>query len=307
MTPVSGIHHITAIAGNLHANLHFYREFLGLRLVKKTVNFDNPQAYHLYFGNHTGTPGTLLTFFYWHRGAHPGRLGYGQVSAIHLSIPTGSLPFWIDRCAIYEINAQPALDAPALSLRDPDGIHIKLVEVPDDSRQPAQAPDVPAEYAIRGIHSAELPLTRPKESLPLLTEILGCKTLPPRPGIMERLSAGTDTVTILELQPGASIGPARIGAGTIHHIAFRVADAAAQLAIRNRLLSEGHSVSPVMDRSYFQSIYFTEPGGILFEIATDSPGFAIDEPVESLGEALKLPPSFESDRAKIVANLPPFP
>lgn len=281
---IQGIHHVTAIAGDKDANVRFYREMLGLRLVKQTVNFDNPEALHLYFGDYEGHPGTLLTFFYWAR-VKVGEVGSGQATAIRMGVPMGSLPFWEDRAAAMGVPTERK--GARLLLRDPDGMAIELEEVEEERLSMKQAnAETPEAYAIRRVVSVELPLTRRGESLAVMRDLLGF-TEAGKVEDQERLRVGArDFVDIYE---GQSLGVGRLGAGTIHHVAFRVADDATQLAMRERLIDAGIGVSPVMNRKYFKSIYFGEPSGVLFEIATDGPGFAVDEPVETLGEKLMMP------------------
>lgn len=280
---ILGIHHVTAIAGDKDANVRFYREFLGLRLVKQTVNFDNPEALHLYFGDYEGSPGSLLTFFYWPRGAKAGKVGSGQATAIRMGVPAGSFGFWAERAAAFGVPAEPRVMGghSFLAFRDPDGIAIELV-VESGARVKRLANDeITAAHAIHRLVSVELPLTRRAESLAVMRELLGFTDVG-KLGEQERLRVGAGD--FVDLYEGRSLGVGRLGAGTIHHIAFRVANDAAQLEVRERLMGSGLGVSPVMDRKYFKSIYFGEPSGVLFEVATDGPGFAVDEALEALGE-----------------------
>ena len=306
---ILGIHHITAIAADPQTNIDFYTGVLGLRLVKVTVNFDDPGSYHFYYGDGLGTPGTILTFFAW-PGAWKGRQGNGQVTVTSFAIPQGSLVFWRERLAAKDVSvddSQERFGQKFLSLTDGDGLRLELIETAtaDPSRAWTKS-GVPREFAIRGFHSATLSETGYQRTAALLTDQMGFR-LSGQEQNRFRYEADTGgagkTVDVL-CAPDNREG--RVAAGTVHHIAWRTPDDAQQrewLAEVGRL---GYNVSPVMDRVYFHSIYFREPGGILFEIATDSPGFAIDESPEQLGAALQLPPWLERQRARIEAALPPI-
>ncbi|MCU0987177.1 MAG: ring-cleaving dioxygenase [Acetobacteraceae bacterium] len=301
------LHHITAIAADPAANLAFYRDVLGLRLIKRTVNFDDPGTYHLYYGDEVGSPGAILTFFPY-VGARQGRHGTGQAEEIAFAIPPASLSFWIERLAAHGVAA----DTPArrfgetvLAFRDPDGLLLELVA---DEAAPALAgfaqAGVPAEHAIRGFRGITLWLDDPGPTEAVLTEVLGYVPAAVE-GARQRFvhpAGGLGGIVDLRAAPGFWRGAQ--GAGTIHHIAFRAASDAAQEGASRALGAMGIGVTPQQDRNYFRSTYFREPGGVLFEIATDDPGFAIDEPVERLGEALMLPARYERHRAQIEAVLP---
>ncbi len=302
---ISGIHHVTAIASNAQANLDFYSQVLGLRLVKKTINYDDPQTYHFYFGDATGRPGTILTFFPIAR-AFQGSQGIGQATVTALAVPTGALVYWSQRLAELGVSAEAGADfgQPALTLRDPDGLLLELVETAEDGPGEAWADGpIPAEHAVRGVHHVLLQEARYEPTAELLTETMGFRLVESQ-GDRHRFAAG-------EGGPGALVDvlvtphgqPGREAAGTVHHIAFRTDDADAQLAWRETLVGLGYGVSPVKDRQYFKSIYYREPGGVLFELATDGPGFATDEPVEALGAGLKLPPWLEAARLQIERRL----
>jgi glyoxalase family protein len=298
----SGLHHVTAIAGDPQANIDFYVKGLGLRLVKKTVNFDDPSTYHLYYGDEAGQPGTLMTFFPW-RGIAPGRIGAGQSTSTAFSVPEGTLGWWQNHfkglgvdSAITRVSA----DEDRLSLRDPDGLQLDLVASSTiDPRNPWDSASVPAEYAVRGQHSSVLTVANPEQTIAVLTEDLGLHLV----GTMDnrtRLAAGKgaagniiDVIADPKAQRGLSAG------GTVHHIAFRVPDTATQEQWRQELVGRGFQVTAILDRQYFTSIYFREPGGVLYEIATDTPGFDIDEPLLELGRSLKLPPWLEPTREDI--------
>lgn len=304
---VTGLHHLTAIATDPQANIDFYAGLLGLRLVKKTVNFDDPSAYHLYYGDATGTPGSIVTFFYW-PGARRGQIGVGQVTAIVLSAPIASLPYWERRLAAAGVafSARERFGETVLAFADPDGIPIELVAVADDPRTGWDQAGIPTEHALRGLHTATLTVRDAAPTEQLLTGPMG-HTLVRRDGARARFVAapgGSGRFVDVIAAPDAPRGSG--AAGTIHHIAFRVADDAGELALRARLQAVGLHVSPVMDRSYFRSIYYRESGGVLFEIATGVPGFEIDEVRASLGTTLRLPRQFEPIRRNIEARLPPL-
>jgi glyoxalase family protein len=302
-----GLHHITAIASNPATNLKFYTEVLGLRFVKKSVNQDDPGTYHLYYGDNVGSPGTALTFFPW-IGLRRGRPGTGQAYATGFSVPAGSFEFWRGRMASFDVVTHPIetrFNERVLPFEDPDGLRLELVFTAEsDARTPAPSKDVPREHAIRGFHSSTLALVDSRATAGLLVSTMGYR-LHAQDDHRTRYTTGTggpgtyvDLLTDPELPRGLN------GAGTVHHIAFRVEDDAAQVQAHDLLAARGLDVSPVIDRAYFKSIYYREPAGVLFEIATDQPGFAIDEPVETLGQKLSLPPRLEPHRAAIEAALP---
>ncbi len=306
-TQDQGLHHITAISSDVQWNLQFYTKVLGLRFVKKSVNQDDTGTYHLYYGDYAGSPGTILTFFPW-LGMRRGRPGTGQSYATAFSVPAGTLPFWQKRLAGLKVETLPTekrFHDDVLPFFDHDGLRLELVATDEpDPRPPAPSADVPAENAIRGFHSTTLALLEAGATAALLTETMGYRRLS-ESGPRTRYAAGSGgpgAYVDLLIDPDLPRGLA--GAGTIHHVAFRAADDAAQQAARVLLLRRGLQVSPVIDRAYFKSIYYREPGGVLFEIATDQPGFAIDEPVETLGSRLSLPPHLEPHRAQIEAALP---
>ena len=304
---ITGLHHHTAIATDAQANIDFYAGLLGLRLVKKTVNFDDPSAYHLYYGDGVGTPGSIITFFYW-RGARRGQVGAGQATAITFSAPEGSLEYWRARLQSHDVAAKvrARFGEEVLAFADPDGIPIEIVAVAKDDRRVWTGAGIPAEFALRGMHTAELTVADSRPTAELLSGVMGY-TLVRQDGNRARFEAGPGgSGRYVDVIDGARRPHGAQGAGTIHHIAFRVADDAAELEMGDRLIASGHRVSEVRDRDYFRSIYYREPGGILFEIATDVPGFAVDEPVDALGTALKLPKQFEPARAEIERLLPPL-
>ncbi len=317
---IPGIHHITAIASDPQRNLDFYTQALGLRLVKLTVNFDDPGTYHFYFGDEAGRPGTILTFFPWAR-APRGRRGTGQVTAISFSIPQEALAYWQERLASEGIStAQPQqrFDEQVLAFPDPDGLQLELVAHPGAGARPGWAGgSVPAEYAIRGFSGATLTVDDYELTADVLTRVLGFR-LAGQEGQRYRYEVGESAGTQFPQAPAAEgadlarvdlvnapeLPQGQIAAGTVHHIAWRTPSDEQQLAWRAELQQAGLQVTPVRDRQYFHSIYFYEPNGILFEIATDPPGFATDETPETLGTHLKLPPWLEPQRATLENKLP---
>jgi glyoxalase family protein len=305
---VSGIYHVTAIAGPARRNLDFYTRTLGLRLVKKTVNFDDPGTYHFCFGDEAGRPGTILTFFPWEHAA-PGRSGVGEVFETAFRVPEAAIGYWIHRLVDRGVSAErPAkrFGETVLAFRDPDGTRLALVAVSGAEAEPAwSGEDVPAEHAIRGFHGATLLLEEAGPTAAILTDVLGFAEAA-REDSTIRFGAG-DTVPggLVDLRAAGGFLRGRQGKGSVHHIAFRAADDAAQAAMMERL-AERHGIRTTeqKDRNYFRSVYFREPGGVLFEIATDAPGFAVDELADRLGEGLKLPPHLEPRRNQIEAVLP---
>ncbi|MGE0297089.1 ring-cleaving dioxygenase [Pseudonocardia sp.] len=300
-----GLHHVTAIAGDPQRNVDFYTRVLGLRLVKKTVNFDAPDTYHLYYGDTAGNPSTLLTFFPW-EDVPAGRQGAGLTTATAFSVPGESLGWWQRRLAELGVDAA----APAsrdgeevLTLRDPDGLVIDLVAAPGDARSGWDgAAAVPAEHAVRGLHAVTLSEAALEPTQRMLADLLGMK-LAAEEGDRTRFTMGAGDGTAVDVLADVRRHGLQAG-GTVHHIAFRVPDRATQAAWRQQLLELGVPVTDIRDRQYFTSIYFREPGGVLFEIATDEPGFTVDEPLLELGRALKLPPWLEPSREQIEAALP---
>ncbi len=303
---ISGIHHVTAIAGGAQRNLDFYTQVLGLRLVKKTVNFDDPGTYHLYFGDRVGSPGTIMTFFPWANAA-AGRIGAGLVSTTSFSIPKASTGFWIERLVALGVQHDVA-DADSgpttISLYDPDGLKLALVAHVDhlDEAPVWGGGDVAAEHAIRSFYGVTLRVADPEKSARLLTDVFGF--IQQKDGSMQLVAPGNAAGRVIAIERDGTRG--RGGRGTVHHVAFRAASDDEQAAWRERLHEAGYNVTPVLDRQYFRSVYFREPGGVLYEIATDGPGFGRDETVETLGSELKLPEWLESRRTGIEASLPPL-
>jgi glyoxalase family protein len=306
--PIAGLHHVTAMAGDPQANVDFYTGALGLRLVKKTVNFDDPGTYHLYYGDELGHPGTIMTFFPW-PGARRGVQGAGQATVTGFSVPEGSLGYWMERLRRFGVafdDPRPRLGEEVLTVLDPDGLRLELVAHAGDGRPAWSAGPVPAGKAIRGFDGVTLTEWNLDVTERVLAGTMGFRRVGEE-GDRVRFEVGpggAGTRVDVLAAPAAKRG--HVSAGTVHHVAFRAADEADQLAWREAVDGSGLSVTPVLDREYFRSIYFREPGGVLFEIATDPPGFTRDETVESLGTSLKLPPWLEESRAKIEAALPPI-
>ncbi|HWQ93579.1 MAG TPA: ring-cleaving dioxygenase [Clostridia bacterium] len=307
---VCGLHRVTAIAGDPQRNLDFYVGLLGLRLVKRTVNFDDPGTYHFYFGDQRGTPGTILTFFPWADIRQGGR-GTGQIEATAFAIAPESIDYWLERLKNGQVSAQRAderFGQVVVSFADPDGMRLEMIATEAKARvEPWSDSNVPAEHALRGFHSVSAALEGYERTAKLLTEVFGYE-LVQEEGNRFRFSPphASGAGNIIDLLCLPDTQRARGGAGSVHHIAFRTQDDASQLACREELVKLGFNVSPVMDRTYFHSIYFREPGGILFEIATDPPGFTVDESVGELGLTLRLPPWMEKARKEIEAVLPPI-
>lgn len=304
-----GLHHITAIAADPKTNLAFYTRVLGLRFVKKSVNQDDPGTYHLYYGDNVGSPGTALTFFPW-VGLRRGRPGTGQAYATAFSAPVTAFSYWQKRLADLGVSTfapEVRFGENVLAFADPDGLRLEIVFTDEpDLRAPAPSKDVPAEFALRGFHSSTLALTSAAATAELLTGLMGYRLAKQEGHRARYTTASGGPGTYVDLFTDPTLPRGLNGAGTVHHIAFRVADDSAHVAAHDLLAASGFGVSPVIDRAYFKSIYYREPAGVLFEIATDQPGFAIDEPVESLGTTLSLPPRLEPHRAEIEKILPPL-
>jgi len=303
-----GIHHVTAISGSAHRNLEFYTRALGLRLVKKTVNFDDPATYHFYYGDESGQPGTILTFFPWEHAAS-GRLGVGETQETLFRVPEGSLGYWTHRFVengVTHGGVEKRFGETALPFKDPHGMRLALVAVPGiESELAWGGGDVPVEQAIRGLHSVNLLLREAAPTAAILTDVFGFIEVGREDSNVRFKVGGTEIGGIVDIRVAGDFLRGRQGAGSVHHIAFRAADDETEFAMMNKL-AENHGIRTTdqKDRNYFRSLYFREPGGVLFEIATDIPGFAIDEPVASLGKSLKLPPQYEPQRRDIEAVLP---
>jgi glyoxalase family protein len=310
--PILGLHHVTATVDEAQPDVTFFTETLGLRLVKKTVNFDNHGVYHFYYGTEIGAPGTIWTTFpYGGRGVPAGRHGAGQIGATAFSVPDGSLGFWQDRL---KSRGVPVINGPrgpgrfgdeAIAVRDPSGLVIELVASRHDRRAPWPEGGVDPQHAIRGVHSVTLVESSPDQTVALLTTLLNFTVVAEMPGRM-RLATGRDEpgrLMDIVVDPRAPAG--RNGLGTVHHVAMAIAEGEEQVRLRHDLVSRGLHVTPVVDRQYFQSIYFREPGGVLLEVATMQPGFLVDENRGALGRALMLPPWEEPNRAEIERSLVP--
>ena len=304
---IAGLHHITAIADQAKRNLDFYTKVLGLRLLKKTVNFDDPGTYHLYYGDGAGSPGTILTFFPY-EGARRGRAGTGMATHIGYAVPEGSFDFWMNRFKENKVTfSQPAekFGEQYIAIQDPDGLHLELV-VPKsgDNRKPWETQEVVANVATRGFHSVTLTLRSVTKTAAILTEILGYKLLEQQGNHYRFTTDAVENAAIIDMVEDATGSRGDGGAGTNHHIAFRVKDEQVLMRFREKIAASGLDITQKIDRNYFYSLYFREPGGVLFEIATDNPGFGIDEPFDQLGSSLLLPPQYEPQRDRIEAVLP---
>jgi glyoxalase family protein len=303
-----GIHHITAIASDPQRNVDFYTQTLGLRFAKRTVNFDDPSTYHLYYGDRTGRPGTATTFFAW-PGARRGTRGTGQVIAASFAVPKNSLEYWkarFDEQHVFNETMPARFDEGALRFTDPDGLMLELIESAQlNDVDLKYENDVPEKFAIHGFHSPTLEVQRGKKTEDILAflgfELIGEDSARKRFSVNSK--AASACVDLVE-RPDGQFGVN--SAGTVHHIAFRCSDELEQLHWREQIAALGLHVTPVIDRFYFHSIYFREPGGVLFEIATEGPGFTADEPAAHLGKTLKLPPQYEQHRAEIERVLPPI-
>ena len=304
----SGIHHVTAIGGEPQRNVDFYMGMLGLRLVKKTVNFDDPGTYHLYYGDGAGSPGSIMTFFPW-AGAPRGRIGSGQLTVTSFSIPATSLGYWTERLVEGGVRfekPEDRLGETVLRFPDPDGLRLELVTAADDGREGSSDGPAPAEHAVRGFHHVVLTVADPSRTAKLMTDTLGFRQIGEAEGRTRYEAGERGPGNTVDLSDGTGFPRGTMGVGTVHHVAFRVPDDETQLALREEVAALGYNVTPVLDRNYFRSIYFREPGGVLFEIATDPPGFTADEDVEHLGENLKLPPWLEPQREQLEEALPPL-
>lgn len=307
---VQGLHHVTAIAGDPRGNRDFHVDALGLRMVKRTVNFDDPDTYHLYYGNEAGSPGTAMTFFPW-PGARAGAVGAGQVVLTQYAVPHGALPFWTARLPALGgrlVAEETVFGERRAVFTDPDGLPFALVET-DDPRTPWTTADVGPEVAIRGFRGVTLGLRDGSGARRVLTEVFGYAPAGETAlggGRLERLRIAGNPADIADLHIDPAMPAGRGGTGTVHHVAFSVPDRAAQAAVRARLADIGLQVTEAIDRDYFWAIYARIPGGVLFEVATDEPGFTRDEPLATLGESLQIPAQHAHLRARIEATLPPL-
>ena len=309
MTRITGLHHVTCIAGDPQENLDFYTGVLGMRLVKRTVNQDEPTTYHLYYADADGHPGCDLTFFLWTKDA-PARPGYGLAVETSLEVPAGSLDYWAQRLQRYGVKTgmpETAFADRRLPFSDAHGVRLALVERARPARRdftPWDDSAVPADRQIRGLHGARLLEQSAERTSVFLTKVLGLGALG-RDGEWSRFGAGS-LPGVVDIRQAAERQRGAWGVGTVHHLAWRVRNEEEQLAMREQLERSGSRLTPVIDRHWFKSVYFREPGGVLFEIATDGPGFAIDEPIDRLGEQFVLPPWLEYQRGQLEATLPPL-
>lgn len=337
---IHGIHHVTAICGEPQKNVDFYAGLLGLKLVKKTVNFDDPTTYHLYYGDEAGRPGSILTFFAW-PGAPAGRTGVGQVTSVSFRAPPASLPYWAERLAEHGVSAPEVEERNGeqiLPFEDPDGLAVELVgrtvpagdadvrpggpEVdvrpggPETDLRPS-GPEaragpggpVPAEHGLRGFAGVALTEADPEPTAGLLTELMGFRLAGEGGGRARFEAAGTEPETPgrnVDVLARPDVGRGRVAVGSVHHVAFRTPTEESQREARGRLFEAGYAPTPIIDRFYFRSIYFREPGGVLFEVATDPPGFGLDEESDAPASGLRLPPWLEERRAEIEGVLPPL-
>lgn len=300
-----GIHHITAIVGHPQENVDFYAGVLGLRLVKQTVNFDDPGTYHLYFGNGGGKPGTIITFFPW-PDAYKGKIGDGQVGVTSYVVPPGAMDFWEERLQKFNVafTKMERFGEQYLEFDDPHGLHLEIVERAEGEVNTWTFGGVTPEFAIKGFGGATLLSARPDKTAELLEQVMGLEKAGVE-GDFVRYRSAADIGNIIDLKL-TSIGRGEMGVGTVHHIAWRAKDDGDQLDWQKYVAVNGYGVTPVQDRNYFNAIYFREHGEILFEIATDPPGFAHDESLETMGEELKLPKQYETHRETIENNLLPI-
>jgi len=308
MKSVNGLHHVTAIAGSAQENLDFYAGVLGMALVKKSVNQDDPGTYHLFYADAEGHPGTDLTFFPWAQAA-PARLGHGLANEVALAVPGGSLAWWgprLERYGAPVAAAETRFGEKALFFKDPHGLDVALVETDRPGRPftPSDSSPVPVESQIRGLHGARLREHNLDRTTAFLTEVMGFRHVGTEGGWHRYAVAGGGSGAFLDLAEAPDAPRGFWGVGSIHHLAWRVDDEEHQLQMRKRVEAASRRPTPVIDRFWFKSVYFTEPGGVLFELATDGPGFAVDEDPAHLGEALVLPPWLEPERKKIESALP---
>lgn len=304
---IKGLHHVTSMARDAAQNNAFFTDTLGLRRVKKTVNFDEPSVYHLYYGDEVGTPGSVMTYFPFPNIIR-GRLGTGEVGTTAFSVPEGSIGFWEGRLAEHRVGDLVRADSfgeKRLHFRGPDGDHFALVEAQNDPRAAWTGGGVGGDVAIRGFHSASLRL-RDGGANQALLQLMGYQVADTHEGITRFVLPGGNGADTIDVEVLPEVGRGDLGAGSVHHIAFAVENRAAQLEVRKGLIDTGFQVTPVIDRDYFWAIYFRTPGGVLFEIATNEPGFDRDEDVAHLGEKLMLPSQHAHLRARLEASLQPL-
>ena len=303
---ILGIHHVTAITGDAQRNIDFYCGLLGLRLVKLTVNFDDPGSYHLYYGDAKGRPGTIITFFAW-PGGFRGRVGPPQATVTSFAVPAGALEFWSARLHESHVELDGAVkrfDESVLSFADPDGLRLELVASPAEHERIAAGGPIAGEHAIRAFHGVTLAEEGYENTARLLTEVLGFRADGNEGNRFRYRAAADGAASVVDLLCAPDAPRGTMGTGVVHHVAFRTLDDAQQADWRSEIVRLGYNVSPVMDRTYFHSIYFREPGGVLFEIATEQPGFAVDESPARLGTRLMLPQQVEPLRERLEKLLP---
>lgn len=304
---ILGLHHITAIAGDAQLNYDFYTKTLGLRMVKKTVNFDDPQTYHFYFGDEVGTPGTILTFFPW-RNVRQGKNGAGMATEIGYAVPKGSLDFWKKRFGSHNVRHEDINERfgeRQLPFQDPDGLWLSLIETKKpDSRKGWETDEINSDVALKGFHTVTLTLSNIKATAAILTDVFGYQFQEQEGNTYRYQTDAVENAALVDLleSPGAPRG--LNAGGTNHHVAFRVENEEVLMAFREKILARGLHITEKINRDYFFSLYFREPGGVLFEIATDDPGFATDETVEELGTSLQLPDRYKAMREQIEKGLP---
>jgi glyoxalase family protein len=308
--PILSLHHVTATSDHPQADVDFFAGALGLRLLKQTVNFDNPFVYHLYYGDERGTPGTIWTTFPYHgHGVRRGRHGSGQITATALSVPTGSSDAWIarlERLGSTAVRIDSRFGDEVVAVTDPSGLVIELVATDADARTAWLAPGIPASQAARGVHSLTMTIASPEPTIAFMTSVLGFEIVDAADRRTRLAVGGRGPGHLVDVLHDDRAPVGVNGTGTVHHMAMAVATSEDQLRMRQEIADAGVPVTNVRDREYFTSIYFREPGGVLFEIATAGPGFAIDEPLDALGQSLKLPPWEEANRSTIAAALPPI-
>ncbi|TDH27233.1 ring-cleaving dioxygenase [Segetibacter sp. 3557_3] len=303
---ILGLHHITAIAADAKRNFEFYTKVLGLRMVKKTVNFDDPGTYHFYFGDEMGTPGTILTFFPWGN-IGQGHTGTGMATYIAYAVPDGSLAYWQERFKSFNVQHDPIREKfgeQYLSFRDPDGLKLDMVVPSTKDERKAWTSVIGAESATKGFHSITLTLRQVAPTAKVLTDLFGYRLLKQEGNHYRFITDAIENASLVDLIEAPNQAPGRGAAGTNHHVAFRVKNDNILMEFREKIAAAGLNITPKIDRDYFFSLYFREPGGVLFELATDNPGFTRDEPLEQLGSNLMLPKQYEGSRSKIESILP---
>jgi glyoxalase family protein len=304
---INGIHHITAIAGNAKRNHDFYTKVLGQRMVKKTVNFDDPETYHLYYGDKQGTPGTILTFFPW-EGVQTGRRGARQATEIGYSVPENSFDFWLNRFEKHNVTYNKVAEKfgeQYLTFLDPDGLKLELIASKSaDARLPWETDEINADNATKGFHNITITTNKMQPTADILTNVFGYRLLEQHVNRFRFITDAVDNANIVDLVEVAGEVAGHVAGGSVHHVAFRVKNEEVLMQYRDKIAALGLNITDKIDRNYFYSLYFREPGGVLFEIATDNPGFSVDEPVEELGTHLKLPAQHERFRSALEKSLP---